>query len=109
MTSTVAKRFRRSVAFGVLLAGASLPAPAWSGCGMDHGHAAADAGLQVQVDPKTGAYSVPEPGTLPADPAAEARHRAVVVSPGETAAGGYKVKAAAPRLMPAAPPAAERK
>jgi hypothetical protein len=105
MTSTtVAKRFRRSIALAVLLAGASLPAPAWSGCGRDHGHAA-DAGLQVQVDPKSGAYSMPEAGTLPADPAAGARERAVVVSPGETAAGGYKVKVGEPQLMQAAPPA----
>jgi hypothetical protein len=89
-----------------LLASALLPVPAWSGCVMDHGQAAAHEGLQVQVDPKTGASSMPEPGTVPADTAAGARAREVVVVPGTTAAGGYKIKAA-PSADTEAAPAAE--
>jgi hypothetical protein len=51
---------------------------------------ASDVGLQVEVDPKTGAYSLPPPGRLP-----ETVPRAVVgddlvITPGTSAAGGFK-------------------
>lgn len=52
-----------------------------------------DGGLQVQVDPETGTYSMPAPGTLDATPgrAASAATTGVVVTPGTSNAGGYKV------------------
>jgi hypothetical protein len=57
---------------------------------VDH---AADTGLQVQVDPETGTYSMPAPGTLDATPgrAASAVTTGIVVTPGRSAAGGLKV------------------
>jgi hypothetical protein len=53
----------------------------------------ADGGLQVQVDPETGAYSMPAPGTLHATPgrAASAATTGVVVTPGTSPAGGFTV------------------
>jgi hypothetical protein len=55
---------------------------------------AGDPGLQVEVDPKTGAYSMPKPGTLIAPAAvrdADSNEAEIVVTPGASAAGGFKV------------------
>ncbi len=55
--------------------------------------AAGDVGWQVQVDPATGVYSLPAPGTLAApDTARGGRARDVVIQPGTTAAGGYVIR-----------------
>lgn len=52
---------------------------------------APDSGWQVQVDPQTGIYSMPAPGTLDATPGrAAAATTGVVVTPGHSAAGGFK-------------------
>lgn len=51
-------------------------------------------GLQVQVDPKTGTYSMPAPGTIAA-PTEGGRQRGasdLVVTPGTSPAGGYKIR-----------------
>src|SRR5690349_9278113 len=62
-------------------------------CDEARGTRPAGGGLQVQVDPETGTYSMPAPGTLDATPgrAASAATTGVVVTPGSSAAGGFKV------------------
>lgn len=54
---------------------------------------AGDPGLQVELDPKTGAYSMPKPGTLTAPAARDgaSSETAIVVTPGTSPAGGFKV------------------
>lgn len=54
--------------------------------------AAEDAGLQVELDPKTGTYSMPAPGRLSETaPRALSRDHDVVITPGSSPAGGFKV------------------
>ena len=62
-------------------------------CDETQPRASADSGLQVQVDPETGTYSMPAPGTLDATPgrAAAAATTGIVVTPGTSPAGGFKV------------------
>jgi hypothetical protein len=50
----------------------------------------AEGGLQVEVDPATGAYSMPAPGRLPETAARAVVGDDVVITPGRTAAGGFK-------------------
>lgn len=54
---------------------------------------AEDAGLQVELDPKTGTYSMPAPGRLPETtaPRALSRDSDVIITPGTSPAGGFKV------------------
>lgn len=49
-----------------------------------------DAGLQVEVDPRTGAYSLPAPGRLPDTAPRTVLDDDVVITPGRSAAGGFK-------------------
>jgi len=64
-------------------------------CGAPAAQALApDQGWQVQLDPETGTYSMPAPGTLttPQGRSSAAASEPVVITPGTTAAGGFKVK-----------------
>ncbi len=50
-------------------------------------------GLQVQVDPETGTYSMPAPGTLTGPATSGARSAGdLVVRPGTSPAGGYQIR-----------------
>jgi hypothetical protein len=51
---------------------------------------AADAGWQVQVDPDTGVYTMPAPRPLDETGARTAATAEVVITPGRSAAGGFK-------------------
>ncbi len=80
----------------------ALLAPA---IGRSDDRAADDIGLQVQVDPASGRYSLPAPGTFGAAGRARSAGQTIVVTPGTTAAGGFKVtrgSAAAPASADAA-------
>jgi hypothetical protein len=76
-----------------LFAAPIAPSRAGDPCDETRAGRPARGGLQVQVDPETGAYSMPAPGTLDATPgrAASAATTGVVVTPGSSAAGGFKV------------------
>jgi hypothetical protein len=86
------------IALGAFAVALLIPAT-----GRSDDRAAGDPGLQVQVDPATGRYSLPAPGTLAAEPQARSVAERVVVTPGTTAAGGFKVTRPS---AAAAPPAA---
>jgi hypothetical protein len=49
-----------------------------------------DGGLQVEVDPATGTYSMPAPGRLSATAPRTLAGDEIVITPGATAAGGFK-------------------
>jgi hypothetical protein len=63
-------------------------------CGSPAAQTSGEHGLQVQLDPVTGTYSMPAPGTLetPQGRSVNAATAPVVVTPGTTAAGGFKVQ-----------------
>jgi hypothetical protein len=64
-------------------------------------------GLQVEVDPETGAYSLPAPGRLPdTTPRAAVDDEDVVITPGTSAAGGFKATRRDMLLRETAPPPA---
>ena len=66
----------------------------------------AESGLQVEVDPATGAYSMPAPGRLPETATRAVAGDDVVITPGRTAAGGFKAtRRDALELQSAGPPA----
>ena len=54
------------------------------------GRGAADAGWQVQVDPNTGVYTMPAPRPLDDTQGRAAATTGVVITPGRSAAGGFK-------------------
>ena len=93
MSPTIPIRALIGIAVAALLfavpAAQSLAHP----CDETHVDHATDTGLQVQVDPETGTYSMPAPGTLDTTPgrAASAVTTGIVVTPGQSAAGGFKV------------------
>lgn len=72
--------------------GASLPSRADDAvpCDVRRVRTASDAGWRVQVDPDTGIYSVPA-GTGASTAASARTSGELVVTPGQTAAGGYKI------------------
>lgn len=79
---------------------------AWSDgpppCGAQTQHgAAAGGGLQVQVDPETGTYSMPAPGTLvgPATLDDTVAPKDLVVTPGTSPAGGFKATLSGESLL----------
>lgn len=62
-------------------------------CDADRVRTAPDAGWRVQVDPETGVYSLPTAPAATTAAATSARSAGdVVVKPGTTAAGGWKIE-----------------
>jgi hypothetical protein len=93
----MASTFRAHTVIGLAIAAWLFAAPVASTAAgpCDEARVARPAagGLQVQVDPDTGAYSMPAPGTLDATPgrAVSAATTGVVVTPGSSPAGGFTV------------------
>jgi hypothetical protein len=93
MAPTIRTRVLIGTALATLLVVVPAPRSAADPCDETRaGGGTPPRGLQVEVDPQTGAYSMPAPGRLDdaQGRAATAPTGGVVVTPGRSAAGGFK-------------------